>query len=202
MPQMCASCNYHTDDESENVCPNCGESLQYTLLGPRGISLDAEPEPPPAIWEQEPVPEELDEVEQPWGMRFGQIVSAILGAYLFLYIGGPWILGRFLADAPKDARLEQILEGATLLFWVITILATIIASAVAGAGTINWTVQGLGVATGLILPWALLLTLNPKTILTALVFLAVGVSLCLAGAFIGHRLVPPPRVHKRKVDVV
>ncbi|HLA84741.1 MAG TPA: hypothetical protein VJL29_08100 [Thermoguttaceae bacterium] len=194
MPKKCEHCDFFDRENHLNECPNCGNPLRFTMFAPPGF--ETEPSLPAGV---EPWSERLavyEEMELPWSMRSAQIGAGI-GAYflisrtvtsvltgLFLFSGG--------ASEPEEAVVIYLMLAA--ICYVVGALA---GGAVAGAWSINWVPQGIGVGVGVFLtPIIWFIAFPPEHAMSTILFLGViGVTTVLAvvGAYLGHKVIRPFR---------
>jgi hypothetical protein len=107
-----------------------------------------------------------------------------------------WGSRAFQMLTPAELEIEN---GAQIWFVLgymafIYIVASLVAGATAGAWSVNWIPQGIGVATGvLLIPLILLTLIQPESPTWYLVGVFATTLLTLFGAFIGHKLIRPTR---------
>lgn len=201
MAKYCPSCNYYTDDGAQQDCPKCGFAMQFTLLGRRGGQPD---EPAPGekpAWAVED-PNEWVPVEQPLQWRTAQISAGITFYFVAMFVWR-WVAAAFIVgmvvSGEKDVR--GIFIATALLTIAFCTVAAIVAGVIAGAATINWMPQGLGVAGGLlVIPLLLLLVLSPASLPVYMITILITTGVTVLGAFLGHKLLPPSRVHMNEAE--
>lgn len=193
MARACANCNYYNAEGDQQVCPECGAALQFTMLGPANAPVEEEAEDGVPAWER-PDDAEIEILEQPLGIRLAQIGSGI-AFYFLVWRWGTRFLTFCFADVlyNTDATTAIVTAGAITI--VLYIAAALVAGAIAGAWTVNWIPQGIGVGAGLfVIPLVLLLIISPDSLVFYLVVVAVTTAFTVAGAYIGHALVKPSRM--------
>ena len=191
MAKVCGDCDYYDSEGTMSACPECGTMMQITMLPPQTsdpIQQAAEQE----SWQQEDV--RYETLEQAPGMRLSQIGTGI-AIYFFVWRFGSRFLsfcfGHVLYES--DLQTGMIVAGAILMF--LYIAAALIAGVVAGAWTVNWLPQGIGVGFGIFaLPIVLLLLFWPESLIFFFFVVAMTTTISIIGAYVGHRLIPAARI--------
>jgi hypothetical protein len=192
MARVCSDCGYYNSEGDQQTCPQCGITLQFTMLGPPNSECQDEASDAKPAWEQtEEV--ETEVLELPLGVRFAQIGAGI-GFYFVVRRWGTAVLALCLAPVLTESDPESILVTLGIVAVVAYIAAALVAGAIAGAWTVNWLVQGIGVGTGLfVLPLLWLLFVAPESLTVYLFIVVVTTCFTVVGAYLGHLLVKPSR---------
>jgi hypothetical protein len=97
---------------------------------------------------------------------------------------------------------QAVLIASALLSIAYCVAAAFGAGIIAGAATINWIPQGLGVAGGLlVIPLLLLLVFAPESLAVYMIIVVLTTGITMVGAFLGHKLLPPSRVQKSLAEI-
>jgi hypothetical protein len=192
MARVCSDCGYYNSEGDQQTCPECGNLLQFTMLGPPNSECEEEaPQAKPAWQRTEEV--EAEVLELPLGVRFAQIGAGI-GFYFVVRRWGTATLALCLAPALTESDPEAILATLGVIAIVAYIVAALVAGAIAGAWTVNWVVQGIGVGAGLfVLPLLWLLFVAPESLTLYLLVVLLTTAFTVFGAYLGHLLVKPSR---------
>ena len=131
-----------------------------------------------------------ESLELPVGVRLGQIGA---GIFIFLAVSrwGQRILFFLIGSGAQVDTAGQVayLMGYTCFLYVAASLA---GGAVAGAWSVNWVPQGIGVGFGVLaIPLLLLLLFLPESLPIYLIGVLITTGLTVLGAYIGHRVVRP-----------
>lgn len=194
MPKQCSECDFWSEENELQICPECEADMLFTMLGPKEeMDRVAESERQAPPWKK--VSDRCFEVmEQPLNWRFAQIGVGIVFYYAVSRWGGR-VLGLMMLGAIGDdtdpARVEQALWfGAT----GVQILAALMGGIIASAWVVNWLPQGLGVAAAVFALPIVLLCLSQHESATALLTMAILSVMCtIAGSYLGHHLIRPMR---------
>jgi hypothetical protein len=192
MYKACPDCEYFTEDASTTTCPECGSGLQLTMLRPArvgGGGAGAEPGD-----DDELVAPRTEALELPAAVRLTQIGA---GIFIFFAVSrwGTRILSLLIGP---DAEVTS--QGQVVYLFVYTaflyVAASLTGGAVAGAWSVNWVPQGIGVGLGVLaIPLILLILFLPESMPLYLVGVLVTTGLTVLGAYIGHRLVRPSQYY-------
>lgn len=201
MAKYCSSCNYYTDDGTQHDCPTCGSVMQFTMLGRcGGLPDEPAPDEKPA-WAVED-PNDWIQVEQPVEWRTAQISGGIvfyfIATFIWRYVLAAFIIGMVVTGEDPVA----VLRASILLTVAYCVIAALVGGIIAGAATINWIPQGLGVAGGLlVIPLLLLFVFAPTSLPAYLITIVLTTGITVLGAFLGHKLMPPSRVQKSLAEL-
>lgn len=191
MAQVCSSCTYYDAEGDRQQCPNCGETMQFTTLGAPGEQIDEEDAEEQAWSGQQDV--SIETLEQPLGVRLGQIGAGIAFFFIVRRIGET-ILTVCFSDLlfQEDAKLAFMTMA--LISLVMYVVAALVAGAIAGAWSVNWIPQGIGVGAGLFaIPFILLAIFVPKSLVLYVIVVLVTTPVTILGAYLGHVLMKPAR---------
>jgi hypothetical protein len=190
MFKTCPDCEFYTDVVSEGTCPDCGSGLQLTMLKPARSSL-AEGQAPE---EEEAFVPNTESLELPPVVRLTQIGA---GIFVFLAVSrwGSRILFLLIGE---DAEVST--QGQAVYLFAYTAFlyaaASLAGGAVAGAWSVNWVPQGIGVGLGVLaIPLFLLILFLPESMPIYLLGVLLTTALTVLGAYIGHRLVRPSQFY-------
>ena len=188
MYKTCSDCDFATQDTSQKSCPHCGCWLQLTTLPPRSRSTaesDSNPDE-----SAEAIKPQTELLELPLGMRLSQIGTGILVCLVVSRWGGRILILLIGSDAQAVTTGQMVyLIASTGIVYVVASLA---GGAVAGAWSVNWVPQGIGVGLGVLaIPLLLLLYFMPASLPIYLVGVMVTTTLTILGAYLGHRLMRP-----------
>jgi hypothetical protein len=189
MYKTCPDCDYLTEETAEASCPECGGGLKLTMLPPKRAANEADPA------DDEPVElPRTEAMELPPIVRLAQIGT---GIFVFLAVSrwGTRILGLLIGqDAEVSTRSQMIYLFAYTGF--LYCAASLAGGAVAGAWSVNWVPQGIGVGLGVLaIPLLLLILFLPESLPLYLLGVLVTTCLTVLGAYIGHRLVRPSQFY-------
>ncbi len=187
MHKICSECEFYSVDLSMTECPECAANMRLTTLPPAGLKLTAsdEPEPEPV----EPVPSG-EALELPLAVRLAQIGT---GIFVFFAVSR-WGTRILLLLIGSRTSVETSAQAAYLFVYtaLLYVSASLAGGAVAGAWSVNWIPQGLGVGLGvLVFPLIILLIFAPESIPVYLIGVVVTTALTVLGAFVGHKLIRP-----------
>jgi hypothetical protein len=194
MARSCTQCTYYTAEDDQSTCPKCGGDLQFTMLGPAKLQTERATELAEAAWER---PEAVDGVdfeiiELPGTVRLGQVAGAIGFFFLARFIGEAF-LGVLYAEYLMQEDIGMAVATWVTISVVVYGVAAMLAGGVAGAWSVNWIPQGVGV--GLFaLPFLVLILFVPESIILYVIIVCVTTPLTVLGAYLGHVLVPPTRI--------
>ncbi len=191
MAKICNDCNFYDAEGEESVCPQCGTMMQITMLAPANadpIQMAAEQE----TWENEPVQYEV--LEQPAGMRMSQIGTGIAIYFVVWRFGSRFLefcFGHVLYET--DMQTGMLVAAGILL--ALYVVAALTAGVVAGAWTVNWIPQGIGVGGGIFfLPILLLLLFWPESLGYFFIIVGITTAISVIGAWVGHKMIPASRI--------
>jgi hypothetical protein len=129
-------------------------------------------------------------LEQPLNVRMVQIATGIL-IFLLVSRWGARILILLIGSNARVATPGQAIYLAVYTC-LIYIAAALAGGAVAGAWSVNWIPQGIGVGFGvLIVPLMLLLFFLPESLPFYFIGVVATTGLTVLGAYVGHLLVRP-----------
>ena len=98
---------------------------------------------------------------------------------------------RFPPSTPKTNGLTSCTQCTFVIFGV----AALVGGAIAGAWSVNWIPQGIGVGLGLFaIPTILLVLFIPESIIVYLIIVCVTTPVTVLGAYLGHVLIRPTRI--------
>ncbi len=188
MHKICGECEFYSVDVSQQACPECGSQLQLTMLPPPGTAAED-----PTLDAKEAIAvcaPRTESLELPLGIRVTQIGA---GIFIFLAVSrwGQRILILLIgSEAQVDTTGQAVYLFAYTTF--LYVAAALAGGAVAGAWSVNWVPQGIGVGLGVLaIPLLLLLFLLPESVPVYLIGVLVTTGLTILGAYLGHRLVRP-----------
>ncbi len=191
MYKTCSACEFFTEEVTASTCPECGGSLQLTMLRP----AHAEGGDGAESVEDEPVLlPHTEALELPPVVRLTQI-----GAGIFIFFAvSRW--GSRILMLLIGPNAEVATQGQAIYLFAYTaflyVAASLTGGAVAGAWSVNWIPQGIGVGMGVLaIPLVLLILFLPESLLLYLVGVVVTTVLTVLGAFIGHKLVRPSQYY-------
>jgi MFS family permease len=194
MPKNCTQCEFWSEDNSLHECPECGQSLQFTMFGPDGTPPEqTECEQPETDWHKPDVMT-FEVMEQPASFRMGQIGVGI-GFYFAASFGGGFLMG-FLIGSSVNEPADLPRAGLALLFasFGIYVLSAVLAGMIASAWSVNWVPQGIGVGLGVFaIPIIRALIWVPEAWPVFLIIVSVTTGFTVLGALLGHLLIPPMR---------
>ena len=131
-----------------------------------------------------------ESLELPLGVRLTQIGA---GIFIFLAVSR-WGQRILLFLIGSDAQVDTAGQAAYLLAYTcfLYVAASLAGGAVAGAWSVNWVPQGIGVGFGVLaIPLFLLLIFLPESLPIYLIGVAITTGLTILGAYLGHRIVRP-----------
>lgn len=183
MFKVCGECDYFSQDTSLTECPDCSARLQLTSLPPKGVEIVTEND---AVL-CSPVCEAM---ELPPVVRLAQVVTGVAIFFMVTRWGNRILFFLIGSDPDVNTAAEAAyLMGYTCFLYVAASLA---GGAVAGAWSVNWVPQGIGVGLGVLaIPMILLLILLPSSVPIYLIGVMVTTLLKVLGAYVGHRIVRP-----------
>ena len=196
MPKKCEYCEFFDPENHLSECPNCGQPLQFTMFTPPGYETEEPDEfDGAAPWSEHLAP--YEEMELPWGMRWAQIGAGI-GAYFVISRTAMNCLSTlFVVSSNGAMETEEYMLQHLVLVGVFYVLGAIVGGAVAGAWSINWIPQGLGVGIGVFtVPIVILVAFPPEHPMIMGLFaavLCVTTVLAVFGAYLGHKIIRPFR---------
>jgi hypothetical protein len=194
MPKQCSECDFWSEENDPQICPECGADMTFTMFGPKNdMEREAEAERKSPPWKK--ISDRCFEVmEQPFNWRMAQI-----GVGIVFYCGasrwGGRLLGLMMLGAIGDdtdpARVEQALWFGAM---GVQILAAVLGGIIASAWVVNWLPQGLGVAAAVFaLPIILLFFMQHESRSVLIMMTSVSVMCTIAGAYLGHHIIRPMR---------
>ena len=195
MPKKCQNCNFfHPENELTN-CPDCGQTLQFTMFAPPGYQMEECVESTNAqAWNDKSA--SFEHLELPLSIRLSQIGAGI-GIYCLI---SRTIFSYFIAICfvgETNIQLEQIAIPLIFIMLGFHVIAALAGGAVAGAWSVNWVPQGIGVGIGVFIsPLIMHFILEPVSnvdILSFMVVICITTAISVFGAFIGHKLIQPSR---------
>jgi hypothetical protein len=195
MPKKCDFCGFFSPENSWDACPECGEKLQFTMFAPPGYhTAEADAPPSPKAWDVNTAA--FEHLELPWGVRWGQVLAGI-GIYGVI---SHTVRSHFLAlcfDGETQLSAQHALIAIVLITLAFHVIGALAGGAVAGAWSVNWLPQGIGVGIGVFLtPFVLFVLFGPGDKVSVAVFLtvlAITTGISVLGAFIGHKMIRPSR---------
>jgi hypothetical protein len=133
-------------------------------------------------------------MELPPAVRLAQIGTGIV---IFFAVSrwGARILTLLIGEEVEIDTTAQAayLYGYTAFLYIAAALA---GGAVAGAWSVNWVPQGIGVGLGVLaIPLLVLILYRPESLLIYLLGVAVTTVLTVLGALLGHKLVRPSQFY-------
>jgi hypothetical protein len=191
MFKTCPECEYFTDEVTEGTCPDCGGGLKFTMLPPLRRDAEGKPLPPE---DEGPMVPHTEVLELPPAVRLAQIGA---GIFIFFAVSrwGTRILTLLIGSNAEVTTQSQVvyLFAYTGFLYVAASLA---GGAVAGAWSVNWIPQGIGVGLGVLaIPLLLLILFLPESLPIYLLGVLATTAITVLGAFVGHKLVRPSQFY-------
>jgi hypothetical protein len=195
MPKKCEQCGFFRLENELTDCPDCGQTLKFTMFSPTGYQMEEAVETcTMQTWTDKPT--HYEHLELPLGIRISQIGAGI-GIYCLI---SRTMMSLFLAlcfVGESKIQLEQIAVAFLIIMMSFHIIGALAGGAVAGAWSVNWVPQGIGVGVGVfIMPFIMRFLLDPVgrvDFLTFIILVCITTAISVFGAFIGHKLIQPSR---------
>ncbi|MCA9148438.1 MAG: hypothetical protein KDA92_04025 [Planctomycetales bacterium] len=186
MYKHCPTCGFYSSDPETGDCPTCSTPLRLTMLPPSGEAAENVeiPEIDPAL-----LAPRCESMELPAPVRFGQVVG---GCFFFMFVTrwGVRVLSVMIGGNAVEtgAQAAYVLACTGLIY----VLASLIGGGVAGACSVNWVPQGIGVGIGVFaLPILLMFFLIPESLPLFFLGILLTTPLTVLGAYLGHKVVRP-----------
>ena len=180
MAQVCSACAYYTAQADSTSCPRCGQRLQFTMLGPPSMHAEEEERHEQPAWVRPP-DHCVEVLELPLSVRLGQIASGI-GAFFVMRRFGSLFLMVCFGDLLFHESPVVVITASIVISLVIYGTAAILAGVIAGAWSVNWVPQGIGVGLGLFaIPLFLLALFIPQSLILYLMIVLVTTPLTVFG---------------------
>jgi hypothetical protein len=161
------------------------------MLAPKRCDVDGHPLP---LEDEAAMVPNTEVLELPPAVRLAQIGA---GIFIFFAVSrwGSRILTLLIGSNPEVTTQSQMvyLFAYTAFLYIA---ASLTGGAVAGAWSVNWVPQGIGVGLGVLaIPLVLLILFLPKSLPLYLLGVLVTTAFTVLGAYIGHRLVRPSQFY-------
>ncbi len=193
MPKKCQCGFFHPDNDLNN-CPDCGEALKFTMFAPPGFRTECDQSRGAEAWHQQAAP--YEQLELPIGVRLSQIGAGI-GIYWLI---SRTIMGFFFAAClvgNTDVQLERALIVFPVLALAFYVVGALAGGAVAGAWSVNWVPQGVGVGAGVfvvpLITYCLFAPVDGVGLAAFFVVVCITTAISVFGAYVGHKLIRPSR---------
>ena len=191
MPKQCPKCDFWSEDNAPQACPECGAALRLTMFS-RQSDQPAEAEGSAPAWKTIS-DDRFRTMEQPIGVRMAQIGSGITFYFCVSHWGGRMI-ELLLLGTIGEADLDRVAVVVLFTSIALHVLAAVIGGIIASAWAVNWVPQGVGVGIGVFaVPLALLLVIHPQSLPVFLLLMGLTTVFSVLGAFFGHLLIRPMR---------
>ena len=118
-----------------------------------------------------------------------------IGAGIFIFLAvSRWGQRILILLIGSEAQVDTAGQAVYLFSYTafLYVAAALAGGAVAGAWSVNWVPQGIGVGLGVLaIPLLLLIFLLPASLPVYLIGVLITTGLTVLGAYLGHRLVQP-----------
>jgi hypothetical protein len=191
MYKTCSDCGYFTDEVTESTCPSCSSGLRLTMLPP---SRGAMGENSVSAEEVALMVPRTEAMELPPAIRLAQIGTGIAIFFAVSRWGSRALTFLIGAEAQVSTQGQLFyLYGYTAFLYVA---AAVAGGAVAGAWSVNWVPQGIGVGLGVLaIPLLVLILFMPDSLPIYLLGVLVTTAFTVLGAYVGHKLVRPSQFY-------
>jgi hypothetical protein len=161
--------------------------LKFTMLPPQTSRSESGSEDADA---DEWAAPNLEAMELPLGVRLAQIGSGI-GIFLAVSRWGSRLLIFLIGE-----KAEANTTGQAIYLFAFTafiyVAAALAGGIVAGAWSVNWVPQGVGVGIGVLaIPLIFLVLFQPESVPLYLIGVLVTTVLTVLGALLGHKIIRP-----------